>query len=101
MTNYKRLNGLEREEISRMLSQEYSFSDIAKELNRKVSTISREVGAGGCNRQTYRAVKAQNRARRNAAKRKAGKHRLNDELKLWKYIRKKLKKKWSPRQIAE
>ena len=101
MTNYKRLNGLEREEISRMLSQEYSFSDIAKELNRKVSTISREVGAGGCNRQTYRAVKAQNQARRNAAKRKAGKHRLNDELKLWKYIRKKLKKKWSPRQIAE
>jgi transposase, IS30 family len=101
MTNYKRLNGLEREEISRMLSQGYSFSDIARALNRKVSTISREVNAGGCNRQTYRAVKAQNRARRNAAKRKAGKHRLNDELKLWKYIRKKLKKKWSPRQIAE
>jgi IS30 family transposase len=101
MTNYKRLNGSEREEISRMLSQKYSFSDIAKALDRKVSTISREVGAGGCNRQTYRAVKAQNRARRNAAKRKAGKHRLNDELKLWKYIRKKLKKKWSPRQIAE
>jgi IS30 family transposase len=101
MTNYKRLNGLEREEISRMLSQKCFFSDIAKALNRKVSTISREVGAGGCNRQTYRAVKAQNRARRNAAKRKTGKHRLNDELKLWKYIRKKLKLKWSPRQIAE
>jgi IS30 family transposase len=101
MTNYKRLNGLEREEISRMLSQECSFSDIAKALGRKVSTISREVSAGGCNRQTYRAVKAQNRARRNAAKRKAGKHRLNEELKLWKYIRRKLKKKWSPRQIAE
>jgi IS30 family transposase len=101
MTNYKRLSGLEREEISRMLSQECSFSDIAKALNRKASTISREVGAGGCNRQTYRAVKAQNRARRNAAKRKAGKHRLNKEKELWKYIRKKLKLKWSPRQIAE
>jgi transposase, IS30 family len=101
MTNYERLNESEREEISRMLSQEYSFSDIAKALGRKTSTISREVNAGGCNRKTYRAVKAQNRARRNAAKRKKGKHRLNKEKELWKYIRKKLKLKWSPRQIAE
>jgi len=101
MTNYKRLSGSEREEISRMLSQECSFSDIAKALDRKVSTISREVGAGGCNRQTYRAVKAQNRARRNAAKRKAGKRRLNKEKELWKYIRRKLKLRWSPKQIAE
>ena len=101
MTNYKRLSGSEREEISRMLSQKCSFSDIARALGRKVSTISREVGAGGCNRQTYRAVKAQNRARRNASKRKTGKHRLNKEKELWKYIRKKLKLKWSPRQIAE
>lgn len=101
MTNYKRLNGIEREEISRMLSQKCSFSDIAKALDRKVSTISREVGAGSCNRQTYRAVKAQNRALRNASKRKAGKYRLNKEKKLWKYIRRKLKLKWSPRQIAE
>jgi IS30 family transposase len=41
------------------------------------------------------------RARRNSSKRKTGKHKLNDRPELWKYIRKKLKKKWSPRQIAE
>jgi IS30 family transposase len=101
MINYTRLNDLEREDISRMLSQKYSFRDIAKALNRNVSTISREVGAGSGNKYTYRAIKAQNRARRNAAKRKLGKHKLNDDRQLWSYIKKKLRKKWSPRQIAE
>jgi len=102
MINYKRLSDLEREEISRMLSQKYSLNDIAKALGRYTSTISREINRGGCNKYTYRATKAQNRARRNAAKRKTGKYRLNDNPELWKYIRQKLKKKkWSPRQIAE
>jgi len=102
MTNYKRLNDLEREEISRLLSQKCSFRDIAKMLSRNISTVSREISAGSGNKYTYRAVKAQNRARRNATKRKFGKRKLNDSQKLWAYIRKKLrKKKWSPRQIAE
>jgi len=101
MINYTRLSDTEREEISRLLSQKCSFRDIAKSLNRNVSTISREINLGGCNKYTYRAVKAQKRAKRNAAKRKIGKHRLNNELILWKYVIKKLKKKWSPRQIAK
>lgn len=101
MSNYTRLNDLEREEISRMLSQKCSFQDIAKVLGRHVSTISREVSGGSGNKYTYRAVRAGNRARRNASKRKAGKRKLNNNQKLWSYIRKKLRKKWSPRQIAE
>jgi len=101
MINYKRLSDLEREDISRMLSQKCSFRGIAKVLGRNVSTISREINAGSCNKYTYRAVKAQNRARRNSSKRKSGKHKLNGQPELWKYIRKKLEKKWSPRQIAE
>jgi IS30 family transposase len=102
MTNYTRLSDLEREEISRMLSQKCSFHTIAKVLGRSVSTISREVGSGSGNKHTYRAVRAKNRARRNAAKRKTGKRKLKDNPRLWAYIRKKLKeKKWSPRQIVE
>ncbi len=46
MINYTRLSDLEREDISRMLSQKYSFRDIAKALDRNVSTISREVVRG-------------------------------------------------------
>jgi len=102
MTNYKRLSDLEREEISRLLSQRCSLRNIARTLSRDVSTISREVGASGGNKYAYRAVRAKNRARRNATKRKFGKYKLNNNQKLWAYIRKKLKKKkWSPRQIAE
>ena len=93
---------MEREEISRMLSQKRSFNDIARDLGRRTSTISREVNGGGGNKYTYRAIRAQNRAQRNASKRKAGKRRLGNERELWVYIRQKLKKKkWSPRQIAE
>jgi len=84
-----------------MLSQKCSFREIAKSLGRNVSTISREIRSGCCNKYTYRAVKAQNRARRNASKRKFGKHRLNDNPELWAYIRQRLKMRWSPRQIAE
>jgi len=101
MKNYKRLSDFEREEISRMLSQKCSFHDIAKQLGRYASTISREVAKGSCNKYTYRAIKAQNRARRNAGKRKSGKFRLNNNQKLGRYVYEKLKLKWSPAQIAE
>ncbi|PIS16920.1 MAG: hypothetical protein COT61_01350 [Candidatus Portnoybacteria bacterium CG09_land_8_20_14_0_10_44_13] len=101
MKNYKRLSDVEREEINRMLAQDYSFQDIARQLDRCASTISREVGRGNCNKYTYRAAKTQNRARRNASKRRSGKFRLDREQALRRYIYKKLKLKWSPVQIAE
>ncbi|MDD5173160.1 MAG: IS30 family transposase [Patescibacteria group bacterium] len=102
MKNYKRLNLDEREEISRMLAQKYSLNQIARLLDRHVSTISREVLVGSCNKYTYRAGKAQRRAERNASKRKKDKRILNNQTALWIYIVKKLrKKKWSPKQIAE
>ena len=101
MNKYKRLTASEREEISRMLAQKCSFQSIAKTLDRSVSTISREVGAGSCNQYTYRAGKAQTRAVRNSSKRKAGKHVLNDNVRLKRYVYRKLRQKWSPAQIAE
>jgi len=101
MKNYKRLNASEREEISRMLAQNCSLNDIAKSLNRHTSTISREVAKGSCNKYTYRAAKAQNRARRNASKRKVGKFRLDGNQELKRYIYKKLRLKWSPVQIVK
>jgi len=101
MKNYQRLSEMEREEISRMLAQNCSFQDIARQLGRCPSTVSREIGGGSCNKYTYRAAKAQNRASRNASKRKSGKFRLNGEQALRRYIFKKLKLKWSPVQIAK
>jgi len=101
MKNYKRLSSDEREEISRMLAQNCSLNDIAKSLSRCTSTISREVRLGSCNKYTYRAGKAQRRSVRNASKRKVGKNILNKHVKLKCYIYRKLRKKWSPEQIAK
>ena len=101
MNKYKRLTLDEREEISRMLAQKCSFQTIAKSLRRSVSTISREVSRGGCNEYTYRAGKADRRAARNSKKRKAGKNKLNANMRLRCYVYKKLRLKWSPEQIAK
>jgi len=101
MNKYKRLGIEEREEISRMLAQKCSFQNIAKLLDRQVSTISREIEAGGSNKYIYRASRAQARAVRNSRKRKAGKHLLNANLQLKRYVYLKLRLKWSPTQIAE
>jgi len=101
MNKYKRLNVSEREEISRMLAQRCSFQNIAKSMGRHVSTISREVGAGSCNKYTYRANKAQARAVRNCRKRKAGKYALDNCVRLKRYVYRKLRLRWSPDQIAK
>jgi len=101
MNKYKRLSEEEREEISRMLAQKCSFQSIAKSLHRFVSTISREVRSGSCNKYTYRASKAQARAVRNSGKRKSGKYFLDRNITLKRYVYRKLRLQWSPTQIAE
>lgn len=101
MKHYTRLNVDEREEISRMLAQNCSLKEIAESVCRANSTVSREVRAGGCNKYTYRAGKAQRRAERNFRKRKRDKRKLNLNHRLKQYIHKKLRLKWSPVQIAK
>ena len=101
MINYTRLDLNDREEISRMLAQGHTVTFIANSLHRHVSTISREIKLGGCNKYSYRAGKAQRRADRNSSKRKNDKRILGINLKLKMYIHKKLRLKWSPSQIAK
>lgn len=101
MKTYTRLSAQEREEISRMLVQQISLRNIAETLCRHVSTISREIAAGSCNKYTYRAQKAQNRAKRNRVKRRSGHFLLRSNTRLREYVCGHLRKKWSPIQIAE
>ena len=84
-----------------MLAQDYSLNDIAKKLDRYTSTISREILSGSCNKYTYRAGKAQRRAVRNSSRRKKGNKILNNELRLKRYVYRKLRKKRPPAQIAK
>jgi IS30 family transposase len=97
---YRRLNLSEREEISRMLAVGQSLRHIALLLERSASAISREVSRASMNRWTYRAARSQRRAERNARRRRSGKRKLRLNPRLWRYIRRKLKLRWSPEQIA-
>ena len=87
----------DREEISRGLVANESLRTIAARLGRPVSTVSREVRRHG-GRKKYRAVTAQNRAKRNARRPKPCKlvtsRALHDE------VEELLLKRWSPQQIS-
>lgn len=98
--SYHRLSADEREMISRMLVSGCSLRDIGRSLGRNESTISNEVHAGGCNRYTYRAMRAQKRAARNARRRKFGKRKVLLLPRLRRYVHTKLRLRWSPEEIA-
>jgi len=87
----------ERENVSRGLAQNKSLQQIATELGRCASTISREVKRHG-GRQQYRAECADKRAWKNAQRAKvcilASRYRLRC------VVAGKLKHNWSPEQIA-
>lgn len=87
----------ERESVSRGLAQNRSFGQIAAQLGRSTSTISREVNRHG-GRELYRAEHADRRAWKNAQRPKvcvlAARYRLQ------RAVAGKLKRNWSPEQIA-
>ncbi len=77
--NTKHLTIEEREEIRVGLSAKLSIRAIARSLNRSPSTISREV-ARNRGRRYYKAVDADNRAKRMAKRPKLSALELNQEL---------------------
>ena len=91
------LSLIEREEISRGLVAKHSFRSIAQKLKRSPSTISREVRRNG-GRQAYRAARSDQRAWDSAPRPKLYKLSFNDPL--CELIARKLRRKWSPQQIA-
>lgn len=87
----------ERETISRGLAMQLSMREIAAQLNRSPSTISREINRnGGCS--AYRAAAADKSAWQRARRPKPCK--LEDQLALIRLISQKLQCHWSPQQIA-
>lgn len=111
-SKYSHLSFSEREEISRQLARGASVRAIARTLGRSPSTISREIrrccgsAIPGCYRDEYRAEVAAIKARgaqtwrwRYNPDRKPRKIDGNENLK--RYIIKRLRRRWSPEQIAE
>ncbi|MBF0494791.1 MAG: helix-turn-helix domain-containing protein, partial [Candidatus Omnitrophica bacterium] len=64
MPKYNRLNMMEREDISRLLTAGYSLRKIAKSINRFPSTVSREINRSVVDVSYYRAIFAQQDAKR-------------------------------------
>jgi IS30 family transposase len=88
----------EREEISRGIAEGLTLTDIAVQLGRAPSTISREVAHNG-GRAKYRALRADRRAWRCARRPKPGK--LARCPRLRREVERLLEQRFSPRQISE
>lgn len=86
----------EREEISRGLKVKESLRDIAKRLNRHVSTISREVERNG-GITAYRATQSDAQAWERA--RRPKKCKLASSPRLARLVATKLAENWAPQQI--
>ncbi len=99
MSHYQRVTNEEREEISRGLVQGQSLRTIALQLGRDPSTISRETHRD-LSSIGYRAWKGQQIAERCARQRRRYR-KLQEHPLLWQYVIDKLKRRWSPVQIAQ
>jgi IS30 family transposase len=86
----------EREEISRGLARGEGFRAIARQIGRPHTTVSREVGRNG--RRRYRAQRAEAAAWRRARRPKPSQLALNAPLRA--VVCERLRRKWSPEQIA-
>src|ERR1700730_11843757 len=92
-----RLTLAEREDISRGIASGSSIRNIAKGLQRAVSTVSREVARHG-GRPQYRASDADQQAWESALRPKAC--LLANHVKLQEIVASKLVLDWSPQQIS-
>ena len=97
---YTRLADQERESISRGLAQYKPIRQIAKELDRSPSTISRQVRRNR-GKTGYRAFSASRRAKAAASSRKRGKRKIAKQEGLLSYVIEKLQGEWSPEEISK
>lgn len=98
-TKYIRLTPRDREEISRLLAIGRSYRQIAEELGRCPSTISRELRRLRYTRETYRPIFAQQVA--HTKRRRPKSNKIASNIRLREYVvRHILDQYWSPQQVA-
>ena len=98
MARYTRLTRSEREELSLRLSWGWRYRQIARELDRSPSTLCREVRRNGVSVWHYRASCAQGKAARR--RRYCCRRRLDESVRLRRWVFRRLRRCWSPEQIA-
>jgi len=97
MTGYHRLTREERYQIEALLNSGLSLRQMAQQLNRAPSTLSRELAKSKAN-QTYSAGFADNRSQEQRRKPRYSLRKIRGELET--YIREKILLDWSPEQIV-
>ena len=95
---YGHLSIDERESIMKMAAQGFSYSEIGQRLGRHKGTISREWRRNVSSTGEYLPHLAQRYYRRRRASAKEP-YRLEEDGKLRRYVRNKLRQYWSPEQI--
>ena len=88
----------EREEIAVGVAARKGVRQIARELGRAASTVSREIARNSSGTGLYRATAAQYRAEVRARRPKTAKLAGNEELRGW--VQDRLENKWSPEQVS-
>jgi len=99
MRKYKELNQIDRYEIAILIRKNYSMREIARQLNRSVSTISTELK----NNKThgdYDPRKANAKSRLRKRMRKYQSMKIDSNFNLQKYIIEKLKEGLNPDEIS-
>jgi IS30 family transposase len=97
---YQQLSDIERERISIGLAQKMSIREIATEIKRTPSTVTREI-RWNSGKSGYRAFSASQRAKTAAASRKKGKSKIARSEPLRRYVLEKLQENWSPEEISK
>lgn len=100
VSKYKHFCKNERYELSILLKKGYSLRDIARVLSRNPSSVSREVNNNG-GRDDYDPRKAQAKAGAKRWKSKFQGMKIRKYSEIEAYIHEKMKKYWSPEDIAE
>jgi len=98
MKKYEHLNLGEREQLSALRQKGLSFGDIGEIMGRDHSSLSREYKKNSRYYKTYQPCKAQIKAEKVALKQRTKAPLKCHEIYL--YVRKHLRKKWTPEEIA-
>jgi IS30 family transposase len=96
---YKHFTSDERLEISILLKKGYSHRDIADALEKNHSSVSREIKRNSV-KGVYNPIKAQQKARVKRSNSKYAGMKIQLNPKVNNYVQAKIKKHWTPGQIA-
>ena len=97
MKDYTQLSLRERQQIGTFLDMGYKVSDIAKRINRHVTTLYRELSRNSKEDGYYTAYYAHSQAQKRHYRKPL---KLAVDSGCYKYVMEKLKRGWSPEQIA-